>query len=328
MILEDYEFKSCFSDYIKQLLVEKNTLGYIYDSAKYSLIRFDNFCQNRRITEAIITKDLVYDWGTGNGNESRSTVGSRISVIRQLALYMTSIGVECYIPSNFSDHNHKLIYVLNEMEVVDFFTEVDSYISGINASRFNRLALEYKILFRVIFCCGLRVSEARKLKTSDIDLKSGKTMIRQSKGVKERIVYIPEDLILLCNEYQVLLEERYRIQSELFFPASNPKIPLAAASINIKFKYFWNKTKHAKKHSNKPTVHSLRHSFVVIRMNKWMEQGIALNGMMPYLSRYLGHSSVEDTFYYYHQIESAFKIIRMKDTTSSQIIPEVNDYEY
>ena len=55
--------------------------------------------------------------------------------------------------------------------------------------------------------------------------------------------------------------------------------------------------------------------------------GIKLNGMMPYLSRYLGHSSVEDTFYYYHQIESAFKIIRMKEATSHQIIPEVNDYE-
>lgn len=328
MILNNYEFKGCFSGYIEQLLIEKNAEGFIYDSAKYILIRFDKFCLDRGITEAIITRKLVNDWGTSNGNESRITVGSRISVIRQLALYMASVGIGCYIPSNFSDHHHKLIYVLNETEVTDFFAAVDSYVSGINADRFNRLALEYKILFRVIFCCGLRVSEARKLKTEDVNLESGKTIIRQSKGRKDRIVFIPEDLISLCKKYLAILEERYGVQSELFFPAANTEIPLQAASINVKFKDFWNRTGHAKGHSTKPTVHSLRHSFVVIRMNKWMEQGIELNGIMPYLSRYLGHSSIEDTFYYYHQIESAFKIIRAKDKASSQIIPEVSGYEY
>jgi len=328
MILDDYKFQSCFSVYIEQLLSEKNTEGFIYNSEKYILIRFDKFCLDRGIIEAAITKELVHDWGTSKGNESRSTIGSRISVIRQLALYMSSVGEECYIPSKFSDNHHKLIYVLNETEVIDFFAEVDSYVSGINADRFNRLALEYKILFRVIFCCGLRVSEARKLKIEDVNLESGKTIIRQSKGLKDRIIFIPKDLIPLCNEYLALLVERYGVQSNLFFPAANPEIPLQAASINVKFKYLWNKTEHAKNHANKPTVHSLRHSFVVIRMNKWMEQGIELIGMMPYLCRYLGHSSVEDTFYYYHQIESAFKIIREKDATSTQIIPEVNDYEY
>lgn len=104
----------------------------------------------------------MHDWGTSNGNEGRIKVGTRISIIRQLALYMASAGVECYIPSNFSDHRHKQIYILNETEGTDFFIEVDSYISSINADRFNHLTFEYKILFRVIFCCGLSVSESKK----------------------------------------------------------------------------------------------------------------------------------------------------------------------
>ena len=58
-------------------------------------------------------------------------------------------------------------------------------------------------------------------------------------------------------------------------------------------------------------------------MNLWMENDIDLNGMMPYLSNFLGHSSVNDTFYYYHQIDSAFKIIKKKDISSANIIPEV-----
>ena len=58
-------------------------------------------------------------------------------------------------------------------------------------------------------------------------------------------------------------------------------------------------------------------------MNRWMENGESLNALMPYLSKYLGHSCVENTYYYYHQIESAFAIVRQKDELSKTIIPEV-----
>ena len=47
--------------------------------------------------------------------------------------------------------------------------------------------------------------------------------------------------------------------------------------------------------------------------------------MMPYLSKYLGHSSPDDTFYYYHQVEEAFSIIKQKDLSASFVIPEVAD---
>lgn len=64
-----------------------------------------------------------------------------------------------------------------------------------------------------------------------------------------------------------------------------------------------------------PTVHCLRHAFVVKRMNLWMEEGVPLKEMLPFLSRYLGHQSPDETFYYYHQVAEAFRIIRDKDET-------------
>ena len=54
-----------------------------------------------------------------------------------------------------------------------------------------------------------------------------------------------------------------------------------------------------------------------------MEEGVPLRSMLPYLSKYLGHKSVEDTFYYYHQVDTAFRIVRDKDKKSRVIIPEV-----
>lgn len=55
-----------------------------------------------------------------------------------------------------------------------------------------------------------------------------------------------------------------------------------------------------------------------------MEQEVNLNVMMPYLSKYLGHKGRNETFYYYHQTESAFRTVRQKDKTAETVIPEVN----
>ena len=49
--------------------------------------------------------------------------------------------------------------------------------------------------------------------------------------------------------------------------------------------------------------------------------------MMPYLSRYLGHKTAEETHYYYHLAAAATEIIREYDVQSQKVIPEVIPYE-
>jgi integrase len=115
--------------------------------------------------------------------------------------------------------------------------------------------------------------------------------------------------------------------SEWFFPGKIPSQPIRKTNLDKKFKQFWNMTPFAASCDKVPTIHALRHTFVVNRMNEWTLEGISLNAMMPYLARYLGHSSVEGTFYYYHQANKAFRIIREKDTLSAKVIPEVVPYE-
>ena len=49
--------------------------------------------------------------------------------------------------------------------------------------------------------------------------------------------------------------------------------------------------------------------------------------MLPFLSKYLGHTSPSETFYYYHQVAEAFRIIRDRDITGKRVIPEVHEDE-
>ena len=326
MILEEYIFTSCFLNDIQGLIEQKKQSGYIYDSAKYILIQFDKFCVENHIDRAIITKELSDTWQSYHADEAKSRRASRMSVLRQLAQYMNSQGNECYIPSKFSAKSYRVPYVMNEREIKELFTVADDYAPKVNADRFNILAEEYKVLFRFIYCCGLRVSEARKLKLEDIDFERKTALILRSKEDKDRLIYIADDVCKMCLDMLDLLHDKYHFYSEYLFPSSDPNTPLQVASINKKFREFWKKTSGASD-SKYPTVHSLRYSFVVTRMNLWMEKGENLTAMMPYLSKYLGHESVENTYYYYHQIESTFKIVRQKDQLSDRIIPEVSNEE-
>lgn len=56
-------------------------------------------------------------------------------------------------------------------------------------------------------------------------------------------------------------------------------------------------------------------------MNDWMNEGKDFEAMMPYLSRYLGHTSIDETQYYYHQVVSAFEIVRKHDNVADRVIP-------
>lgn len=62
-------------------------------------------------------------------------------------------------------------------------------------------------------------------------------------------------------------------------------------------------------------------------MNIWAEASVDLNVMMPYLSRYLGHKSINETFYYYYLVSDAYKTLAKNDTVAGAVIPEVVSYE-
>ena len=57
------------------------------------------------------------------------------------------------------------------------------------------------LLFRMLYGCGLRISEALALLKSDVDLKDGVLHIRHGKNDRERIVPMSVSLTEECRKY-------------------------------------------------------------------------------------------------------------------------------
>ena len=154
----------------------------------------------------------------------------------------------------------------------------------------------------------------------------GTLTIVHSKGDKDRVVYLSDDVRELLCRYRDYLTGHLGYLPFWFFPSRHPEKPVHKATLDRRFNMAWNQTPFSGTTSKKPTVHSLRHSFVVDRMNSWLEEGLPYDRMLPYLSRYLGHSGIEESMYYYHLDERANILIRKGDRAAGRVIPEVKKY--
>ncbi len=322
--MKNYEYISKLAPYISGLIRQKRSSGYSYEYEAYILKHFDQFCTEKGYDSGSLSRDLVMAWAEQRPTESKNYRNQRVSFVRQLAMYMISLNMEAYIAPTFESNVVSVPHILSPDEIHEFYKAVDSFLPC--QANFRRFSLSYSVLFRLFYCCGLRLSEGCYLKRAAVNFKKSCLYIYQSKGRKDRVVFMLPDMLKMCINYDRLMAKLVPGR-EWFFPGRDESRPFLKNSVDKKFKEFWNMTPYAGKVDKEPTVNCLRHTYVVTKMNEWMSQGKDVEVMMPYLSRYLGHSSINETQYYYHQTVSAFEIVRKHDSVTDRVIPEVVSYE-
>ena len=181
------------------------------------------------------------------------------------------------------------------------------------------------VIFRVIYCCGLRSCEARLLRVEDVNLGAGKLTIRASKGPKDRIVMLADDVLQLCRTYHervsCILPDRI-----YFFPIDVAGC-YKSTSLMIAFTKIWKQAGLDTYSGSKPHVQDLRHNFALTNLNNWVKAGENFNSKLPYLSRFMGHANLKSTDYYLHFVPEFFPVFKEKTrATFDALIPEA-DYE-
>ncbi len=314
------EYKSQFADAINGLIHYKRSMGFNYVTNEYRLKQFDEFCITFFPDENQLTKALVMEWLKRRENESEANLSKRMEVLRQLGKYITSHGTSAFIvPTNYQPHIPRYQpHIFTEHELQAFFHEVDT--CKINKA-FPVRHLVYPVLFRLIYCCGLRLSEAGNLLRKDVDSASGKLYIINSKNKKDRLIVMSDDMAELCRRYDNLVDKVYPDRT-WFFPSSEER-HYCKSSIDYAFRYFWNLTGIVCS-GNQPRVHDLRHQFCITRINTWITEGKEIQALLPYLSSYLGHSSIRETDYYLKLVLNSFCVITDKTVKKfNSIVPEV-----
>ena len=321
--IRNYAYTSALSPYIEGFIAEKRSLGFIYNSEAYELFRLDAYWNEKRFSDPCMSFEMLDEWLRAKPGEGKAGHRRRVSAAKMLAVYMNSLGIPAYVPLLKVGKDHNKVHIFSHEEIRDVFKEIDSYVPNSIIPADFRMAKEYPLMFRLYYCCGMRNNEACALETKDVDLAAGIITVRDGKNQKDRLVYLPEDLREMAESYYRYLCQALGYTPRWFFPGRFPDRHVGKGQIDKRFSAFWAGTASSKNCDKKPTPHCFRHTFVVNRINMWIEGGMDLDVMLPYLSKYLGHTDPQETFYYYHMVSDAFRILKRKDKASSDVLPEV-----
>lgn len=148
--------------------------------------------------------------------------------------------------------------------------------------------------------------------------------ILQSKGPKSRKVYLSRELAEYLTAYDCRISRLFP-ERVTFFP-NRADHPYSASWLEQNFLRFWYAAFPEKKDSGTSIrAYDFRHHFVYANMNRWLREGKDVNAMLPYLMRYMGHSDVKNTLYYFHLVPDIYGGILDRSRHSEGLIPEVAD---
>ncbi len=183
------------------------------------LARFAAFCAAEHPGLQAPDRASVEAWITAARKRgvTPATLQGLAAPVRELARWLGRRGIQAYVlpewtlprPARYVPH------IYTGAELAALFTQADRCHYDCQVP-FRHLVMP--VLFRTIYACGLRVSEARLLHFGDVDVDNGVLTVRDAKGGKDRQVPVSEPLRQRLADYQAQVVGR--TGGEWFFPGT------------------------------------------------------------------------------------------------------------
>ncbi len=277
----------------------KRAMGMSYRRAEFVLTGFVRFvAQQGGDHGGVVLDEVVSHWTARIEGRKAITVGTEFGVVRQLCLYRRRRDPSSYVPE------HALAPVKESVFLPYIFThdEVRQLLAAATAHKGRFIwSTMLRALMLVLYCTGMRLGEAVRLRREDVDLDRAVLMIQNSKR-RSRIVAIRDDLV---DELRRYVEARQRLVADhqcpdpaAFFLRMDAS-PLTVKSASEALRQLLRKL-GIKPPSGRigARPYEFRHAFAVHRLTAWALAGVDVHAKLPWLSAYLGHQSILGTEVY------------------------------
>lgn len=210
-----------------------------------------------------------------------------------------------------------------------FFTSADNIVLK-DPKADPYIMIEFPVIIRLLYSCGLRVGETVKIHMQDVDLENGILRMLNTKGDKHRIVPMSSTMADILTSYCMAMGLHGK-DSGWLFPASRNNGHISVGAVKRRFELILHandiRLKNRKKHERGPCLHCMRHVFAFKSFSQAERQGRHLDDTIPFLSIYLGHDGINETAKYLKFSNELFpESIDAFGDFMSGLLPEV-DYE-
>jgi len=289
----------------------------------YSIRNMDRFFKGYNFNRPRLTKEMVLSFTAYRENESLKTQHMRMSLIRQFAIFISTLGYGAYVlPVEFMKIGKVFTPCIFTHGEISRIIKASDNLKIRKQSPFRHLI--YPVLIRMLYGCGLRISEALSLKVSDVSLADGILTVTKSKFNKSRLVPMSRSLTKICRSYASKMN--FSAKEDGYFSPAPDK---GRYNRNVIYKTFKDLLKEASVvrtgYASGPRLHDLRHTFAVHSLEKMAEQGIDIYCSLPILCTYLGRKGIESTEKYLRLTKQSFSSVTGPlKSLYKDVFPEVN----
>lgn len=324
-----------FNSYLSSALIsfieyKVNVSGCVPESFIPVLTRFDLHCMEHPEAEICLKQDTVHCY-LKQQMVKRSTLQRIECIIRSIGKYMVLVlrVEDTYVlPHLIHRHGKTFVpYVFTTKEISLLFKAADSYRLKMHNKPTINLVNCIRCMIMMLYCTGMRVSEACYLKVSEVDFKNSLIYINHAKNDNHRIVTISPSLSLECNRY--LNASEWHRNSGVYFFDSGSTFKDGFVSSKCVYAYFRRYLKLANiEHKGTgfgPRLHDLRVTFAVYSLKKLTENATDVNAALSYLSTFMGHHSLFETQDYLWLSKDLYSSTLAKMESYTSFISEIFD---
>jgi integrase len=281
-----------------QFLTFKRAMGMSYRRGEFILKGFVRFVGDQYGDCPASLEQAVTRWVTRIEGRKAVTVGNEFGVVRQLCLFRRRSDPRSFVP------DHAVAPVKESVFLPYIFSREEVLALVQAATRYEGRSMwgaMLRALTLVLYCTGMRLGEATRIRMADVDLRLAALTVQRSKG-RSRILAIRDDLAAELQQYlkhreEVLTANGAEDPMALFIRRDGSALTLHAASDALRRLLRGLGLKPQRGRSG-ARPYEFRHTFAVHRLTAWAIEGVDVHAKLPLLSAYLGHQNVLGTEVY------------------------------
>jgi integrase len=281
--------RSALNDY----LTMRRSLGYKLRRAEKLLVDFIGFVEAS--SSERVTIDLALEWATLPAQGAMDWWSGRLTVVRGFATYLHTLDPATEVPPTelLPARSHRAVpYLYSDEDVVALMVAAQSL-------RFPLRVLTYQTMIALVAVTGMRIGEAIRLDTRDLDFDNGVLTVRLSKFGKSRELPLHASTLDALHAY-------LRRRDQLHPRPTAPSVFISTAGTRLLYCNvnwtFLRLVRHAglrpRSAACRPRLHDLRHSFAVRTVMDAYRADADVAARLPLLSTYLGHVHPGNTYWY------------------------------
>ncbi len=180
------------------------------------------------------------------------------------------------------------IEVFTQQEIKTLYSSIPNAYPYFHFEERQAKQYELKLIFALLYACGLRLSEGFNLQIQDVDFDRKTIFVRQGKNYKDRVIPMSEGVYRDLQDYIYNFRHRMKLNHSRLFICELPN------TINNKLKHLQSICGDEEIKAKRLYPHILRHSIATHLLQNGMNiENIAL---------FLGHSKLDTTQIYTHLI--------------------------